>query len=126
MKSDLAIIKVSKPFSQTLQLLRDGISSAGMLLICEINTQEILGKHGIEIAGFRQLLFFRPDYMQRLLSLEPHAAFEVPLKIIVRELADNESEFWFKKVSMTGCPGMESLSEELKQKVKSITDILVD
>jgi uncharacterized protein (DUF302 family) len=123
----MTIVQVPTSFDETLQLLRDRINLSGMLLLHEINTKEILQKHGIRIADFRQLLFFHPNYMNRLLEMEPHAALEVPLKIIVRELDNGRSEFWFKNadVSFGGYSGMKDLANELDKKIQFIVEPLL-
>lgn len=72
-------------FDETVGALKDAIQTAGFLLIHEINTQQILGRHGILINGFKQLLYFNPVYMKQLLDLHPEAAIQAPLKFLVRE-----------------------------------------
>ncbi len=75
-------------FENTIDLIKQAIKAAGFLLVHEINTQQILSSKGIKIAGLRQLLFFRPDYMKRLLDIHPEAILEAPLKFVIVESAD--------------------------------------
>jgi len=122
MKPGQKVINTDASFEDTVKMLKEQISAAGMLLISEINTQEILQKHGISINGFRQLLFFHPGYMKTLLSIDAHAAIEVPLKVVVRECGSGKAEIWFNDVMRTlgEYQGMDLLAHDLQLKISAI------
>src|SRR2546421_11792545 len=61
--------------------LERSLAEDGMLLIHRIDTQRILAAHGHAIGPARQILFFHPCYMARLLGADRAAIVEAPLKI---------------------------------------------
>ena len=78
----------SFPFEDTLVRLKVAIQAEGLLLLHEIDTQMILGRGGYAIPSTRQLFFFHPRYMVRLLEADPSAVMEAPLRLLVMELPD--------------------------------------
>lgn len=70
-------------FETTLQLVREALLDADLWIIHEIDPQMLLKKGGYAIHQTRQVLFFHPRYMVRLLGLDPAALLEAPLKIVV-------------------------------------------
>ena len=76
------------PFEETLVRLKEAIQAEGFLLLHEIDTQMILGRGGYAIPSTRQLFFFHPRYMVRLLEANPSAVMEAPLRLLVMEMPD--------------------------------------
>src|SRR5664279_2325014 len=76
------------PFEETLMGLKTAIQAEGLLLLHEIDTQMILGRGGYAIPSTRQLFFFHPRYMVRLLEADPSAVMEAPLRLLVMEMPD--------------------------------------
>ena len=75
-------------FDETLVRLKEAIQAEGLLLLHEIDTQMILGRGGYAIPSTRQILFFHPRYMVRLLEADPSAVMEAPLRLLVMEMPD--------------------------------------
>ncbi len=102
-------------FEETLRALRDNIVSADMMVLHEIDTQAIIAKAGVPSDGLRQLLYFHPRYMKRVLEANPAAVIEAPLKFVVRETFFGVAvhrispRFLFARYS-----GLEELGEELE------------
>lgn len=72
-------------FEETLAVLRANIESAEMMVLHEIDTQKIIARAGIQSPGLRQILYFHPRFMKRVLEGNPAAVVEAPLKFVVRE-----------------------------------------
>jgi AhpD family alkylhydroperoxidase len=72
-------------FSSTVARLKQAIIANDLLLIDEIDPQKILMSAGMQVRPARQLLFFHPRFMKRLLQADARAVPEVPLKIVVLE-----------------------------------------
>lgn len=81
------VIPSSYGFDETLHRLRDAIAAAELWIIHEIDPQALLKKGGIATVRLRQLLWFHPRYMARLLLTDPGAVPEAPLKFVVSEQA---------------------------------------
>ena len=71
-----------------VERLRKSIEAAGLWVLHEIDPQAILSRAGHTIDPARQILFFHPDLMVRLLQAEPAALLEVPLKFAAMALQD--------------------------------------
>jgi len=101
-------------FANTLAKLKEAIAARDLWLIEEIDPQKLLMRAGLAIQPTRQLLFFHPRYMQRLLQLDARALQEAPLKIVVLSdlervvLRGPDMRFAFSRYS-----GMQALSTEL-------------
>ncbi|MGY4371736.1 uncharacterized protein (DUF302 family) [Bradyrhizobium sp. LB1.3] len=74
------------PFEETISRLKRAITDADLWLIHEIDPQMLLRRGGYEIRATRQLLFFHPRFMLRLLHGDPSALIEAPLKLVVMEM----------------------------------------
>jgi len=73
----------SASLEAVVDALKAAIIAADVWVLHEINPQALLRRDGIEIEPARQLLFFHPRYMKRLLDADPAAVLEVPLKFAV-------------------------------------------
>ena len=103
------------PFEGTLTRLRAAIQAEDLWLIHEIDPQMIVKRGGYDIGPARQLLFFHPRYMVRLLQGNPHALVEVPLKFAILELPGGGVSVGHPKVeTLAAYPGLEVLAAELE------------
>ncbi len=75
----------------------------------------LLKRGGFEILPTRQLLFFHPRYMKRLLAIDPNALIEAPLKLVAMQMPDNTVSVRYSKVEIqfNRYNGFEELAEEL-------------
>ncbi len=79
---------VTLPFEEVLTRLRQAIEAAGLWVLQEIDPQNVLQRGGHDIGPARQILFFHPDLMVRLLQANPAALLEAPLKLAVMQQPD--------------------------------------
>ena len=70
-------------FEVTLQRLREAVAAADLWVVHEIDPQALLKRGGFAIAQLRQVLWFHPRLMARLLLNDPGAVPEAPLKFVV-------------------------------------------
>lgn len=71
------------PFDETLVRLRGAIEAEDLWVLHEIDPQMLLRRGGFAIPAVRQILYFHPRYMARLLSTNAAAVVEAPLKFVV-------------------------------------------
>jgi uncharacterized protein (DUF302 family) len=64
---------VSGTVSDIVARLRTTIKAAGLWVLHEINPQMLLARGGVEIGAARQIPFFHPAIMARLLAAESSA-----------------------------------------------------
>ena len=74
------------PFTEVIWRLREAIEAAEFWILQEVNSQMLLKRGGYAAAPVRQLMFFHPRFMVRILEVDPAAMLEVPLKMAVLEL----------------------------------------
>ncbi|BCM93274.1 hypothetical protein IAD21_05163 [Abditibacteriota bacterium] len=103
-------------FEETLKTLRENIAGAEMMVLHEIDTQAIIARAGIPSDGLRQLLYFHPRYMRRVLETNSAAVIEAPLKFVVRENFFGVSIHRISPRFLFGrYAGLDSLGEELEE-----------
>jgi uncharacterized protein (DUF302 family) len=97
--------------------LKHGIVAADLWILHEINPQMLLNRGGFAIGPARQVLFFHPRLMSRLLAADSAALLEVPLKFAVIGFPDGETELrWLdpgKAFARYGSPALTELGNEL-------------
>ena len=102
-------------FAETVERLKRAIAAENLWLIHEIDPQVLLERGGFASGAARQLLFFHPRYAARLLAVDPSALIEVPLKLLVLQMADGSVTVRHTRVEelFARYPGLAELSREL-------------
>lgn len=110
-------------FDETIAALEAAIQSQDLWIIARLDPQMLLAKGGYRIHPARQLLYFHPRYMARLLSINPAAIVEAPLKFVVLEAPDGAVTVRHPDIgaAFTNYDSMQSLGSELAE----ITDRIV-
>lgn len=109
-------------FEHTIDRLKSAIESENMWLIHEIDPQMLVKKEGLKILLTRQLLFFHPRYMKKLLGINPFALIEAPLKLVIMQRPDNTVSVQYLNIEMqlNRYNNFEALAEELSQICKRL------
>lgn len=114
------------PFAELAARLRTGIEAAGLWVLHEIDPQAILLRGGYDIGAARQILFFHPRVMKRLLEADAAAILEVPLKFALLEEPDGSVRVsWISPAAAFaryGNPALSTLGDELEQMCDTIAD----
>jgi uncharacterized protein (DUF302 family) len=88
-RKDFQRVRMSRlPLADAVSRLRDAITANDVWVLHEIDPQMLLRKGGYAIAAARQILFFHPRLMARLLTADVAALIEAPLKFAVTELGN--------------------------------------
>ncbi|MCB8882794.1 DUF302 domain-containing protein [Acidisoma cellulosilytica] len=113
-------------FEQTLDRLKQAIAAHDLWLIQEINPQMLLARGGYAIAPARQLFFFHARYVARMLTVDPAALPEIPLKFVVMQMPDGSVSVRYCTVdSLLGrYPGLADLASELDAIVGTLIDAI--
>jgi uncharacterized protein (DUF302 family) len=77
----------ASPMVDVVTRLHSAIEANGLWVLHEIDPQALLRKGGYAIPGARQILFFHPRLMVRLLEADSAAILEAPLKFALLEEA---------------------------------------
>jgi uncharacterized protein (DUF302 family) len=114
-------------FADTVSALKTGIAAADLWLIAEIDPQKLLETAGYAGPRARQLLFFHPRFMVRLLAANPNGVAEVPLKFVVLEPPSGPIHVLHPAASalFADHPGLGGLGDELSAICAVILDTIV-
>ena len=104
-------------FEATVARLKEAITEMDLWLINEVNPQILLERGGYAIQPARQLFFFHPRYLVRLLGADPAALVEVPLKLVVLQMPDGSVTVRHNHVKelLSRYRGMSELAGELAE-----------
>jgi len=113
-------------FDATLGRLKEAMTANDLWLIHEINPQALLLRVGYDMEPARQLLFFHPRYVTRLLAANPAALIEVPLKVAVVQMPDGRVSVRHVDVEavLSRYPGMSVLAAELAGVMRDVVGSL--
>lgn len=75
-------------FDATVANLKQAIEGENLMVVNEVNPQQMLRMVGVRTGGMRQVFFFHPRFMQRILETNRNGGIEPPLKILVMEAPD--------------------------------------
>lgn len=105
------------PVEEVVARLKAGIVAADLWVLHEINPQMLLHRGGYDIGPARQILFFHPRLMSRLLAADSAALLEAPLKFAVIGFTGGRTELrWLDPsgaFARYGSPALTALGEEL-------------
>ncbi|TPJ76313.1 MULTISPECIES: DUF302 domain-containing protein [unclassified Mesorhizobium] len=90
------VVRSRLSFEQTIEAVRGELLGNDLWIIHEIDPQMLLKRGGYAIGRTRQILFFHPRYMVRLLGADPLALPEAPLKAVVVEEGPDVTVRWFR------------------------------
>lgn len=116
--SPLQLVVVSiLDFEATVVRLKQAMIDVDLWLISEVNPQVLLERGGYAIPPARQLFFFHPRYLVRLLSADPAAVVEIPLKLVILQMPDGSVTIRQNQVKelLSRYRGMSELAEELAE-----------
>lgn len=108
-------------FNDTVTLLKRAIEQQNLMVINELDGQRMLRMVGVNIGGMKQIFFFHPQYMAKVLEANQMAGIQIPLKFIVMERNGNAAIRYFEpSVLLESYEGVEEVAEELDELVNNI------
>jgi uncharacterized protein (DUF302 family) len=111
-------------FSQTKSKLKGAINARNLVVILDVNHKDIMARVGLESRNSATIGFVGPMMEHKVLTAEPRAALEMPLKIVVRELAYGKVEVIYHQPSFLfhhyENKNLDNLSREMDKLVGSI------
>jgi uncharacterized protein (DUF302 family) len=85
-------ISLESSVDDVARRLKQCIEAEDLWVLHEVNPQMLLERGGYAIAPVRQILFFHPRLMVRILAADRAALLEAPLKFAILGLAERQSE----------------------------------
>ncbi|GGI32829.1 DUF302 domain-containing protein [Bradyrhizobium guangdongense] len=112
------------PVEEVVARLKEKIIAADLWVLHEIDPQMLLHRGGYDIGPVRQILFFHPRLMSRLLAADSAALLEAPLKFAVIGFPEGRTELrWLdpaRAFARYGSPALTALGEELAGNFEAI------
>lgn len=110
-------------FERTSAALEAAIAAEDLWVLTKVETQMLLAKGGYAIRPLRQILFFHPRYMARLLASNPAAIVEVPLKLVVMAGPDGVVSVRYPDIraALDNYSGLTDLAADLAAALDRIT-----
>jgi len=100
----------------TVTALEEAIAAADLWLVAKLDPKMLLAKGGYTIRPARQLFYFHPRYMSRLLAANPAGIVEAPLKLVVLEGTDGSVTVRHPDIAVAFgvYPGLADLAADLE------------
>lgn len=97
---DGKVVLTSKaPFPRVAAALEQAIADQRMGLVCHANAQQGAAARGVKIPGNQVFLVFRNDFAVRLITADPRAAYEAPIRVYLYENRDGTASLTYVKPS---------------------------
>ena len=127
MAQDGRVTAVSRaPFPKVAEALEKAVTDHKMAVVCHANAQRGAAGRGVTIKGNQVLMVFRNDFAVRLLTAEPQAGFEAPIRVYVYENADGTATVSYVPPSAVFAPykhpEVKAVAAELDPIFKAIVD----
>ena len=109
-------------FDDTVSLLKGTIEGENLMVIHEVDAQRMLRMVEMQTGGIKQILFFHPRYMKRIIETNRNGAIIPPLKIVVMEMPDGKVMVRYPKPTYLFAPfdGLGDIAQELEGVVEKI------
>lgn len=109
-------------FDATVSTLTQSIEQHNLMVIHVVDGQKMLRMAGKQVKGMKQIFYFHPTFMKRVMEANPMATIQIPLKIIVMEKPDGQVVLrYFKPSTLLGqYKGEETIAAELDAIVSEI------
>jgi uncharacterized protein (DUF302 family) len=120
----LVTVQSAHDFDATLAALKQAIEGENLMVVNEVNPQQMLRMVGMRTGGMRQVFFFHPRYMQRIIETNRNGGIEPPIKILVMEAPDGRVMLRYHDPVHQFAPydGLSEIATELRGVVARIVD----
>ena len=117
------VVASALDFESTVAALEAAIAAEDLWVLTKVETQMLLAKGGFAIRPLRQILFFHPRYMARLLASNPAAIVEVALKLVVMAGPDGAVSVRHPDIraALDSYGGLDDLAHDLATALDRIT-----
>ena len=117
--SKMAMSKYS--FSETVDILKGAIEEQNLMVIHVVDGQKMMRMAGKKTGGMKQIFFFHPKYMVKVLEANQMAGIQIPLKLIVMEKNGKVMiRYFMPSYILEPYKGTENVAKELDEIVNKI------
>ena len=125
MPKDGSTVRPSKySFSETVDILKGAIEEQNLMVIHVIDGQKMLRMAGKEVKGMKQIFYFHPRFMKKVMEANNAATIQIPLKFIAMEKPDGKVivRYFMPSFLLNNYKGEEKISKELDDLVSKIVN----
>ncbi len=118
----LVTVTSAHDFDQTVALVKQAIEGENLMVVDEINPQQMLRMVGMRTRGMRQILFFHPRFMKRIIETNRHGGIVPPLKVLVMEMPNGRVMVRYHDPvhQLEPYTGLEELAAELRGVIEHV------
>ena len=118
----LVTLPSSFDFDDTVDILKGAIEQENLMFVHEIDAQRMLRMVEVQTGGMKQILFFHPRYMKRILESNRNGTIVAPLKIAVMEMPTGRVMVRYNRPTnlFDGYDGLSDLAAELEGIIEKI------
>ena len=98
--SDLAF-KSAHDFDTTIARLKAALAKAGARIFADVDQREAAETSGLSLRRTRLILFGNPKAGTPVMAANPHAAVELPLRMVIWEDNEGHTRLDYRDVSQT-------------------------
>lgn len=123
MPKDGSTVTMSRySFAETVDILKGAIEEQNLMVIHVIDGQKMLRMAGKKVKGMKQIFYFHPKYMRRVMEANKEATIQIPLKFIVMEKPDGKVvvRYFMPSKVLGSYAGEEAIAKELDGLVNNI------
>lgn len=123
-------VETGQPFAAYVDTLKDAIRANKMGIVAEASATAGAASIGVEIAGNRVIMIYRPDFAVRMLKASVAAGIEAPLRLYVTENDDGTARLTYRTPSAVFAPyevpALDEMAAELDEIVEAIVALSLD
>jgi uncharacterized protein (DUF302 family) len=125
MPKDGSTVRMSKySFSETVDILKGAIEEQNLMVIHVIDGQKMLRMAGKEVKGMKQVFYFHPKYMRKVMEANKEAGIQIPFKFIIMEKPNGKVvvRYFMPSTLLNTYKGEEAIAKELDGLVSKIVN----
>ncbi|HTH61293.1 MAG TPA: DUF302 domain-containing protein [Paraburkholderia sp.] len=88
-------------FEPTIERLKAALAAAGATVFADIDQRDAAVRAGLDLRRTRLVLFGNPAAGTPIMAEHPHAALELPLRVVVWERDDGRTAIDYRDVAQT-------------------------
>jgi uncharacterized protein (DUF302 family) len=109
-------------FSETVDILKGAIEEQNLMVIHVVDGQKMLRMAGKQVKGMKQIFYFHPKFMKRVMEANKDAMIQIPLKMIAMEMPNGKTavRYFMPSDVLNEYKGEEEIAKELDSMVEKI------
>ncbi|MBN3853930.1 DUF302 domain-containing protein [Paraburkholderia sp. Ac-20340] len=99
--SSVVTLKSAHDFDTTIAHIKTALEGAGAVVFADVDQREAAALAGLDLRRTRLILFGNPKAGTPVMAANPHAALELPLRLVVWEDDAGHAHMDYRDVSQT-------------------------